>query len=163
VQWHQRLDTRLAAALMSIPAIKGVEIGDGFAAAARFGSEVHDAILPHAGGGGQALPRATNRAGGIEGGMSNGQDIVARAAMKPIATLQQPLASVDLATGRADAAGYERSDLCAVSAASVVAEAMVALVLADALLGRIGGETVAEFTSRLQAFRAASAAIGAGG
>lgn len=151
LQWHERLDARLAAALMSIPAIKGAEIGDGFANAAAPGSQVHDAILPAAGKG-AALPRASNRAGGIEGGMTNGQPVVVRAAMKPISTLRQPLPSVDLATGAPAAAGYERSDVCAVSAAAVVAEAMVAFVLADALLARVGGETIDEFRARHAGF-----------
>ncbi len=165
LQWHERLDTRLAAAVMSIPAIKGVEIGAGFATAGLFGSQVHDPILPAPSvqeGGPLALPRGSNRAGGLEGGMTNGQNVVVRAAMKPIATLGQPLPSVDLATGAADAAGHERSDLCAVSAASVVAEAMVALVLADAMLTRLGGETAAELAGRLEAFRAAAARLGRG-
>jgi chorismate synthase len=158
-QWDERLDAQLAAAAMSIPAIKGVEIGAGFAAARALGSEVHDAILP-ALPGRRSLPRGSNRAGGLEGGMTNGEPVVVRAAMKPIATLQQPLASVDLLTGAPAVAGYERSDLCAVSAASVVAEAMVALVLADAALRRIGGESVAEFAQRLRAFEGAAARIG---
>lgn len=152
VQWDEKLDARLAAALMSIPAVKGVEIGLGFAAAARFGSEVHDAILPTPG----FLPsRGSNRAGGLEGGMTNGQDLVVRLAMKPISTLRQPLPSVDLATGLAAPAGYERSDVCAVSACAIVAEAMVAIVLADALLERVGGETMVEFKERLAAHSAA--------
>jgi len=159
LQWDERLDARLAAALMSIPAVKGVEIGAGFAAAAAFGSAVHDPILPKIDGA-VALPRGSNRAGGLEGGMTNGQPVVVRAAMKPISTLRQPLPSVDLATGAPAAAGYERSDVCAVAAASVVAEAMVAIVLADAVLARIGGETLAEFLARLGQFRAAAARIG---
>lgn len=158
VQWDERLDARLGAALLSIPAIKGAEIGIGFAAAGAFGSEVHDPIGATAGG--VSLPRTSNRAGGLEGGMTNGEPLVVRAAMKPIATLQAPLPSVDLATGAPSAAGYERSDLCAVPAASVVAEAMVALVLADALLARVGGETVDEFRERSAAIRAAATRIG---
>ncbi|MEI6128581.1 MAG: chorismate synthase [Planctomycetota bacterium] len=154
LQWHERLDARLAAALMSIPAIKAVEIGDGIAAAALFGSEVHDPILPF-GPGRESLPRSSNHAGGLEAGMTNGENLVVRAAMKPISTLPQPLPSVDLADGSAAPAGYERSDLCAVSAASVVAESMVSLVLADALLARVGGETMDEFGARLLLFRAA--------
>ena len=146
LQWSERLDTRLAAAVMSIPAFKGVEIGDGFRASARRGSAVHDEIMPGPEGG--LLARTTNRAGGLEGGMTNGQNLVVRGAMKPISTLRRPLQSVDLATGQPAAAGYERSDVCAVSAASVVAEAMVALVVADAVLTRVGGETVEEFRER---------------
>jgi chorismate synthase len=146
LQWNERLDARLAAALMSIQAIKGVEVGLGFAAARQLGSAVHDPILPP---GADGLPvRATNRAGGIEGGISNGQNVVVRAAMKPLATLREPLASIDVRTGSADQAGYERSDVCAVASASVVAEAMVALVLADALLARLGGETLEELEQR---------------
>lgn len=158
LQWHERLDARLAAALMSIPAIKAVEIGDGFANAGLRGSGAHDPILPAAAG--PVLPRAGNRAGGIEGGMTNGQPVVVRAAMKPISTLRQPLPSVDLSTGAVAEAGYERSDVCAVAAAAIVAEAMVAFALADALLLRAGGESVDELRSRLQQLRAAGDAIG---
>jgi chorismate synthase len=160
LQWSERLDARLGGALMSIPAIKAVEVGDGFRSAARFGSQVHDAILPDPGGAALALPRGSNRAGGIEGGMTNGQNVVVRAAMKPIATLGEPLPSVDLGSGRESPAGHERSDLCAVSAASVVAQAMVALVLADAALARIGGETVAEVEARLAEFREGARRLG---
>jgi chorismate synthase len=152
LQWHERLDARLGSALLSIPAIKGIEVGDGFAAAGQFGSDVHDPILPWSGD--VALPRGSNHAGGLEAGMTNGAPLVVRAAMKPISTLGQPLASVDLADGTPAPAGYERSDLCAVSAASVVAESMVALVLADALLARVGGESMAEFGERLDRIRA---------
>ncbi|MCA8949048.1 MAG: chorismate synthase, partial [Planctomycetes bacterium] len=155
VQWHERLEARLAAALHSIPAIKGVEIGAGFAVAERRGSEVHDTVLPERSGlGGAVHRRGSNRAGGIEGGMTNGQPLVVRAAMKPISTLRQPLASVDLETGAVAEAGYERSDVCAVSACALVAEAMVAIVLADATLERIGGESMAEFGARLATFLA---------
>lgn len=146
LQWSERLDARLAAAVMSIQAFKGVEIGAGFHCAAAMGSEVHDAILP--GGRRGLLARSSNRSGGLEGGTTTGAPLVVRGAMKPISTLRQPLDSVDLATGEGAPAGYERSDLCAVSAASVVAEAMVALVVADALLVRVGGETLEEFVAR---------------
>lgn len=145
LQWGERLDARLAAALMSIPAIKGVEIGLGFGVAERRGSAVHDEVLP---AGAAGLRRGSNRAGGLEGGTTNGQPVVVRAAMKPISTLKRPLASVDLATGAAEPASYERSDVCAVSACSVIAEAMVALVLADAVLARCGGEALAEVSAR---------------
>ena len=156
-QWDEKLDARLAALLMSIPAVKGVEIGAGFGVACARGSDVHDPIAPARGGAGGAVhDRPTNRAGGIEGGMTNGQPVVVRAAMKPISTLRRPLDSVDLSTGSPDAAGYERSDVCAVSACAIVAEAMVAIGLADALLQRIGGETMAEFGERLAAFLAAA-------
>jgi chorismate synthase len=163
VHWERRLDARLAAAVMSIPAIKGVEIGPAFENARRPGTQVHDEFermgesanrqigksanrqivrgtpLP-------AVGRTSNRAGGIEGGMSNGQLIVVRAAMKPIPTTVSPLRSVDLATGEPAVTQYQRSDVCAVPAASVVAEAMVAWVLADALLEKLGGDSLAEMS-----------------
>lgn len=163
LQWHERLDARLAAGIMSIPAIKGIEIGDGFWAATAAGSQVHDPILPESPDGAEpSLPRGSNRAGGLEGGMTNGQNVVVRAAMKPISTLRQPLASVDLATGREAHAGYERSDICAVSAASVVAQAMVALVLADAVLARLGGETLGEVQDRARRFAGRARDLGSG-
>lgn len=146
VQWDRRLDGRLAGAVMSIQAIKGVEIGLGFAAAVLPGSRVHDAILP----GDRGLTRPTNHAGGLEAGMTNGQPLVIRAAMKPIATLMQPLPSVDLTTGFAVPAAVERSDVCAVPAAAVVAEAVVAFELALAFLERYGGDTMDELKSRVQ-------------
>jgi len=163
VHWERRLDARLAAAVMSIPAIKGVEIGPAFENARRPGTQVHDALeragerenrqadksaSQHIGrsaeGRVRAVGRATNRAGGIEGGMSNGQPIVVRAAMKPIPTTVTPLRSVDLATGEPAATQYQRSDVCAVPAASIVGEAMVAWALADALLDKLGGDSLAE-------------------
>ncbi|MEZ5964943.1 MAG: chorismate synthase [Planctomycetota bacterium] len=150
LQWSERLDARLAGALMSIPAVKGVEVGLGFEASRRRGSQVHDPVeLADAGG----LRRASNHAGGLEGGTSNGEDAVVRAAMKPISTLRQPLPSVDLARGVPAPASYERADVCAVSACSVVAEAMVAIVLLDAVLGRIGGETLADLVAGARAWR----------
>lgn len=153
VQWNEKLDARLGALLLSIPAIKGVEIGAGFAVAAARGSAVHDAIdVGRAAAGGAVHERPTNRAGGLEGGMTNGQPLLARLAMKPISTLRQPLQSVDLASGEAHAAGYERSDVCAVPACAIVAEAMVAIGLADATLDRIGGQNMAEFGDRLAEF-----------
>lgn len=145
-----RLDARLAAAVMSIPAIKGVEIGVGFAAAALPGSEVHDAMLLADGGG---VRRDTNRAGGIEGGMTNGEAVLLRAAMKPIPTLTRALPTVDLATGRAADAARERSDVCAVPAAAVVGEAEVCMVLADAYCRKFGGDSVADLESALAAYR----------
>ena len=157
-QWAERLDARLAAAVVSIPAFKAVEIGLGFAAARRPGSKVHDEILPGSVGG--PPRRRTNRAGGLEGGMTNGEPLVVRGAMKPISTLRRPLASVDLATGASAQAGHERSDVCAVAAASVVAEAMVALVVADAALHRVGGETVAEFEDGCGRHRRRAAELG---
>ena len=145
LQWDQRLDARLAGAIVSIPAFKGVEIGLGMQAARRLGSKVHDEIYPGKGG----LPtRRTNRAGGLEGGMTNGANLIVRGGMKPISSLKRRLGSLDLETGKALAAGYERSDVCAVSAASVVAEAMVLLVLCDAVLTRVGGESITELQDR---------------
>jgi chorismate synthase len=137
VSWDAKLDGRLAQALMSIPAVKGVELGLGFAAARRRGSEVHDEILP-------GLSRATNRAGGTEGGMTTGEPLVARVAMKPISTLMSPLRTVDLKTGGPAQAQSERSDVTAVPAMGVIAEAMVSLVLAQALLEKFGGDALNE-------------------
>jgi chorismate synthase len=150
VEWDLRLDGRLALALMSIQAMKGVEIGVGFQAAATRGSEVFDPILHD----GQRFVRPSNRMGGLEGGMTNGEPIVARAAMKPIPTLARPLASVDLATKQPFDAQKERTDSCAVPAAAVVAEAAVAFVLADALLDKLGGDTMDEVLRGLEAYRA---------
>ncbi|AKU92782.1 Chorismate synthase [Vulgatibacter incomptus] len=138
VHWDRRLDARLAGALSSIPAIKAVELGDGFAAAGLYGSEVHDPIHLSAG----RLTRARNRAGGLEGGITNGEPLVVRAAMKPIATVPAALGSVDLHALEERSAHVERSDTCAVPAAGIVAEAMVALTLADALLEALGGDTM---------------------
>jgi chorismate synthase len=141
VHWERRLDARLAAAVMSIPAIKGVEIGPAFENAQRPGTQVHDELYPDGEGG---VTRATNRAGGIEGGMTNSAPVVVRAAMKPIPTTITPLRSVDVATGEPAATQYQRSDVCAVPAASVVGEAMVAWALADALMEKLGGDSLAE-------------------
>lgn len=148
--WNRRLDSRLAGAVMSIPAIKGVEIGGGFGLSALTGNKVHDEVFP---GGtkanvlmGRTLPfhRKTNRAGGIEGGMSNGERIIVRAAMKPIPTQSSPLRTVTIGDWTADSAHRERSDVCAVPACSIVVEAMVALVLADAFLEKFGGDSMKE-------------------
>ena len=144
VHWDRRLDSQLAAALMSIQAIKGVEIGDGFETATRRGSAAHDEMDRDRHG---VIRRRTGRAGGTEGGMSTGDVLRVRAAMKPISTVPRALATVDLATGEAATAIHQRSDVCAVPAAGVVAEAMVALVLAQACLEKFGGDSVAE-TSR---------------
>jgi len=152
VHWDRRLDGRLAQALMSIQAIKAVEIGDGWDSASRRGSVVHDPITYDAGR--RAFTRPTNHAGGVEGGMSNGEAVVCRAAMKPIATLRQALPSVDIGTKEAFVATVERSDVCAVAAASVVGEAMVAIVLADAVLEKFGGDAVAELLRNVEAYRA---------
>jgi len=140
VHWDRRLDSRLAAALMGIQAIKGVEVGDGFAAARRRGSQVMDEIVPGADG----LSRTSGRLGGTEGGMSSGQLLRLRAAMKPISTVPRALRTVDTATGAPAVAHHQRSDVCAVPAAGVVAESMVALVLADAALEKFGGDSVEE-------------------
>jgi chorismate synthase len=145
VQYDRRLDNLLAGAVMSIPAIKGVEVGDGFVAAATAGSVAHDEIVKIDG----TVTRATNRAGGVEGGMSNGQPIRVRAAMKPISTLMQPLRTVDMSTGQPDQAVRERSDVCAVPAAAVVGEQMVAFVLASELIRKFGGDSVDDLTAAI--------------
>ena len=146
--WDRRLDGRLAGALMSIQAIKGVEIGDGFTTARRRGSQAHDEIETGVGG----LRRRTNRAGGIEGGMSNGEVIRVRAAMKPISTVPRALDTVDVRTGEPAKAINQRSDATAVPAAGVVAEAMTALVLADAATEKFGGDSVAELHRNMQTY-----------
>ncbi|MBC8265094.1 MAG: chorismate synthase [Anaerolineales bacterium] len=149
VHWDRRLDARLAGAVMSIPAIKGVEIGPAFENARRRGTEVHDEIVvKNTDRQDLRITRCSNRAGGIEGGISNGQPIVVRAAMKPIPTTVTPLQSVDLATGEAATTQYQRSDVCAVPAASVVGEAMVAWVIADALMDKLGGDSIEEMKAR---------------
>jgi len=137
---EDRLDGQLAAAVMGIQAIKGVEIGDGFQTARRRGSQAHDEMFPGADG----VVRSTNRAGGLEGGMTNGQPLRVRAAMKPISTVPRALATVDMATGAEAVAIHQRSDVCAVPAAAVVVETMVALVLARAALRKFGGDSLAE-------------------
>ena len=151
VHWDRKLDARLAAALMSIQAIKGVEIGDGFETARRRGSQAHDEMDVVDG----TIRRRTGRAGGTEGGMSTGQPLRVRAAMKPISTVPRALATVDVATGEAATAIHQRSDVCAVPAAGVVAEAMVALVLAEACLEKFGGDSVAETSRNHAAYLAA--------
>jgi chorismate synthase len=140
VHWDRRLDSRLAGALMGIQAIKGVEVGDGFEVAATRGSLAHDEIVPTADG----IRRTSGRSGGTEGGMSTGEVLRVRAAMKPIATVPRALRTIDVTTGEAAVAHHQRSDVCAVPAAGVVAEAMVALVLADAVLEKFGGDSVGE-------------------
>ncbi len=140
VHWDRRLDARLAGALMGIQAIKGVEVGDGFELARTPGSKAHDEIVTDDGG----IRRASHRSGGTEGGMSTGEVLRVRAAMKPIATVPRALRTIDTATGEAAVAHHQRSDVCAVPAAGVVAEAMVALVLADAVIEKFGGDSVGE-------------------
>ncbi len=155
-QWDRRLDARLAQALMSIPAIKAVEIGTGVAAAFEPGSQVHDPILPASDPARpDRLTRPTNHAGGLEGGVSNGEDIRATAYMKPIATLMSPLPSVDLTTGQEAPASIERSDTCAVPAAAVIGEAMVAIVLAEAFLDTFGGDSIADLARSYEAWQRA--------
>jgi chorismate synthase len=146
VSWDRRLDGRIAQAIMSINAVKGVEIGAGFALAGLKGSQAHDVIepVPHSKAKGILWRHATNRAGGIEGGISNSEDIIVRAVIKPIATLVNPLPSVDLRSGEKAKAHYERSDICVVPAAGVIAEAMLAIVLADACLEKFGGDNLKE-------------------
>jgi chorismate synthase len=153
VAWDRKLDGRLAGAMMSIQAVKGVEIGLGFDAARRPGSEVHDPIVraaekPRTG----SLGRSSNRAGGLEGGVSTGEPLIVRGAMKPISTLRRPLPSVDLRDGSVGDAAVERSDVCAVPAAAVVGEAMVALVLADAFLEKFGGDSLGEVRRSFDGF-----------
>ena len=151
VHWDRKLDARLAAALMSIQAIKGVEIGDGFETARRRGSQAHDEMDVVDG----VISRRTGRAGGTEGGMSTGEPLRVRAAMKPISTVPRALATVDVATGQAATAIHQRSDVCAVPAAGVVAEAMVALVLAEACVEKFGGDSVSETARNHAAYLAA--------
>jgi len=146
-QWDRKLDGKLAGALMSIPAIKGVEIGLGFETAGKYGSEVHDEIVISEDKG---LRRPTNNAGGIEGGVSNGEAIIIQAAMKPIPTLTQPLQSVNLETGEPAPAVKERSDVCAVPAAGVVAEAMCCMILAQTYMEKYGSDTLAEMKASWQ-------------
>ncbi len=154
-QWDKKLDGRLAQAVMSVQAIKGVEIGMGFAAARRPGSEVHDPIrydpaladTPSLG-----FTRPTNNAGGLEAGMTNSQPIVIRAAKKPISTLAHPLESVNLATKQPEKASYERSDVCAVAAASCIVENVVAFEIARAVVDKFGGDSLAEIQARWKLF-----------
>jgi phenylacetate-CoA oxygenase PaaI subunit len=157
VQWDRRLDAALAAAVMSINIVKGVEFGLGFEQTRRFGSKVHD-VIEGRGEGGRWLHR-TNNAGGLTGGVTNGEPLVVRGAVKPISTLARPLPSADLLTGEAvDQAHYERSDISVVPAAGVVGEAMVMLVLADFMLDKFGGDSIAETTDNLERYRARIAA-----
>jgi chorismate synthase len=149
-QWDRRLDALLIWAITSIHAVKGAEIGPAFANARLPGSAVHDEIYLEADG---RLVRRTNRAGGFEGGITTGEPIVVRAAMKPISTVLNPLRSVDLATGVEAETVYERSDFCAVPRAAVVSEAMVAFVLAGALLEKLGGDSLLEMKQRFESLR----------
>ncbi|MFO0774096.1 MAG: chorismate synthase [Nitrospiraceae bacterium] len=151
-QWDRRLSARLAMAAMSIQAMKGVEIGMGFESARRFGSEVHDDIFYDAAG--KTFVRKTNNAGGLEGGITNGQPIVIRVAMKPIATLYSPKQSVDIKTKQPFEATVERSDICTVPAAGVVGEAVIAFELANAVVEKFGGDTIAELKRNYDAYQA---------
>lgn len=148
VHWDRRLDSRLAGALMGIQAIKGVELGDGFALARVPGSQAHDEIV----GTDDGIRRSSGRSGGTEGGLSTGELLRVRAAMKPIATVPRALATVDVATGEATKAHHQRSDVCAVPAAGIVAEAMVALVLADAVAEKFGGDSVTETARNVRGY-----------
>lgn len=155
VQWDRRLDGRLAQAVMSIHAVKGVEIGKAFELAQKSGSQVHDPFLPPNPNASdwRFFPRASNNAGGLEGGMTNGERIVVRGAMKPISTLRNPLQSFDLRTLQPARAHIERSDICAVPSAAVVAESMVALVIADAVLEKFGGDSMDELKTNINYYR----------
>lgn len=148
VQWDRRLDARLAEALMSIQAIKGVEIGAGFECGKKFGSEIHDEIFFEDG----KIVRRTNRAGGLEGGMSNGEEILIRAAMKPIPTLMKPLQTIDIKSKSAVSASKERSDTCAVEAAAVVGEAMAAITIANAMLEKFSSDNLNDLRASMQIY-----------
>jgi chorismate synthase len=154
VMWDRKLDGQLAQAVMSIHAVKGVEIGGGFAVAAGPGHEAHDVILPPGQWDGRPWRRATNRAGGLEGGMTNGEPVVVRGALKPISTLSKPLPSVDLISAEEIQAHYERSDVCTVPAAGVIGEAMVAIVLARAVLEKFGGDSLNEMLDNFKSYQA---------
>ena len=171
IQWDRKLDAKFAAAFMSIQAIKAVELGDGFSNATKLGSEVHDEIFigtrNEEQGTSSLIPtssqfllpspykiyRKTNRAGGFEGGMTNGEDLIIRAAMKPIPTLMKPLRTIDIATKTATTASKERSDTCAIWAAEVVGEAMAALVTADAIVEKFGGDALCDTLANLKSYR----------
>jgi len=156
VHWDRRLDSQLAGALMGIQAIKGVEVGDGFETTRRRGSVAHDEIERDAAG---LVRRSTGRAGGIEGGMSTGEVLRVRTGMKPISTVPKALATIDVSTGEASKAHHQRSDVCAVPAAGIVAEAMVALVLANAVLEKFGGDSISETKRNLDTFLASIPAV----
>jgi chorismate synthase len=153
VQWDRRLDMRIAGALMSIQAIKGVEFGDAFAAATRSGSCVHDSITYRVGAENGGFGRASNNAGGVEGGISTGEPIVVQMAMKPIATLKKPLPSIEMKSKQRLVAGYERSDVCAVPAAAVVGEAMLAIALVTAWQEKFGGDSLSEIQSNWKTYQ----------
>jgi chorismate synthase len=152
VQYDRRLDGQIAQALMSIPAVKGVEIGLGFGIASVNGSEAQDVILVASKGTQLPWRRATNSAGGIEGGMSNGEPIIVRTAVKPIATLGKPLSSIDITTGKKAEAHYERSDICVVPAAGIIGEAMLAVVMANDILDKFGGDNLKETMANYKSY-----------
>ena len=154
VQWDRKLSGRIGQAILSMNAFKGVEIGDGFTGSALTGRAYHDVVLPQDAWGDRPWRRQTNHAGGLEGGISNGEDLVVRVAVKPIATLAHPLPSADLSTGERVEAHYERSDVCVVPAAGVIVEAMLALVLADAILEKFGGDSLSETRRNMESFLA---------
>lgn len=154
VQWDRKLSGRIGQAILSMNAFKGVEIGDGFTGAGLTGRGYHDVVLPQDAWDERPWRRQTNHAGGIEGGISNGEDLVVRVAVKPIATLAHPLPSADLTTGERVEAHFERSDVCVVPAAGVIVEAMLALVLADAVLEKFGGDSLAETRRNMESFLA---------
>ena len=156
VHWDRRLDSQLAGALMGIQAIKGVEVGDGFETTRRRGSVAHDEIQKDSSG---VVRRLSGRAGGIEGGMSTGEILRVRTGMKPISTVPKALATIDVSTGEATKAHHQRSDVCAVPAAGIVAEAMVALVIANAVLEKFGGDSIAETKRNLESFLASIPAV----
>jgi chorismate synthase len=151
VHWDRRLDSQIAGAVMGVQAIKGVEIGDGFETASRRGSVAHDELVRDDAG---VTHRQSDRAGGIEGGMTNGEVLVVRAAMKPISTVPRALATIDVATGEAAKAHHQRSDVCAVPAAGVVTQAMIALVIANSVLEKFGGDSVAETKRNMESYLA---------
>ncbi len=148
VQWDRKLDGRIAQAMMSIHAIKAVALGDGFTVGERYGTDAHDGMRMVDG----AVVRLSNHAGGLEGGITNGEPVVARVVKKPISTTAKPQPSIDLATGEDSPSQYERSDVCAVPAAAVIGEAMLAIVLADAFLEKFGGDSIAEIRPRVRAY-----------
>ena len=152
VHWDRKLDGRLAQAVMSMQAVKGVEIGGGFTTASLPGSQVQDILLPREQWTDRPWTHATNRAGGLEGGVTNGEDVIVRGALKPISTLPRGLPTVDLHTAEPTPAFYERADVCVVPAASVIGEAMVAIVLADAVLEKFGGDHVDETLRNYKAY-----------
>lgn len=149
-QWDEKLDARLAQAMMSIQAVKGVEIGAGIAAATSYGSEVMDEIGYNAAG--KEFTRASNRAGGLEGGITNGQDVIVRGYLKPISTLRTPLGTVDMVTKQPISAAYERSDVCVVPAGGIAGEAMVSLVLAQAMVEKFGGDSLGEMRRNFEGY-----------